>query len=131
MTDKDLYSVYAGWTGSLHHWVQKHLGRHIDCEYFPSEYVFRIYSGQGAQKELAPWGFSTVPAILRPAGEAKATITLPKPQDNPTPEQLDDVFKAICLAAASILEIELAKPKLPDSNRGTTPQLRRLKNRKK
>jgi hypothetical protein len=135
MTDKQLYELYASWTGSLHFWMEKHLGRHLDCEYFPAIYEFRLYSGQAKEKELQVWGFSTVPSMTRPLGEASVTIKLPRPEDDPTPEQLEQVFKGICLAAARVLEIDLGKPKLEapekNNNRGNTPQLRRLKKPKK
>jgi hypothetical protein len=128
MTDKELYDIYAGWTGSLHFWMEKHLGRHMDCEYFPAIYEMRLYSGHAHEKELAVWGFSTVPTLTRPLGEARATIKLPRPEDDFTPQQLEQVFRDICLAAARLLEMDLGKPKLPEpkANRGT-PQLRRLK----
>jgi hypothetical protein len=130
MTDKELYETYAAWTGQLHFYADKFLGRHIDAEYFPAIYEFRIYSGQAKEKELQVWGFSTVPSMTRPLGEAQVTIKLPRPEDNPTTQQLEEVFKGICLAAARVLEIDLGKPKLNRPNRGT-PQLRRLKKPKK
>jgi hypothetical protein len=133
MTSQELYEVYAAWTGSLHFWTNKHLGRHIDCEFFPNDWLFKLYTGHAQDAELMPWGFSTVPALQRPPGEAKATITLPKPEDNPTQEQLDEVFRGICLAAASILEIDLDKPKLPEppeTKKRGTPQLRLKKPKK-
>jgi hypothetical protein len=133
MTDKELYETYAAWTGQLHFYADKYLGRHIDAEYFPAIYEFRLYSGQAKEKELQVWGFSTVPSMTRPLGEASVTIKLPRPEDDPTPEQLEQVFKGICLAAARILEIDLGKPKLeaPASNNKKHALPKRLKNRKK
>jgi hypothetical protein len=131
MTAQELYKVYAAWTGQLHFWVDKHLHRHIDCEYFPNDYLFKLYSGHAQDAELMPWGFKTVPGFDRPPGEAKATITLPKPEDNPTQAQLDEVFRGICLAAASILEIDLGKPQLPASSDNKHAFRKRLKKPKK
>jgi hypothetical protein len=133
MTDKDLYELYAKWTGYLHVWCNNCLGRHIDAEYFPAIYEFRLYSGEAKEKELQVWGFSTVPAISRPLGEASVTINLPRPEDDPSAEQLEQVFRGICLAAARILEIDLGKPKLeasaPSNEKHSLPK--QLKNRKK
>jgi hypothetical protein len=114
MTDAQLYETYAAWTGQLHFYADKYLGRHIDAEYFPAIYEFRLYSGEAKEKELAVWGFSTVPSMTRPLGEATVTIKLPRPEDNPTPEQLEEVFRGICMAAARVLAIDLGKPKLEE-----------------
>ena len=131
MTDKDLYETYAAWTGSLHFYADKYLRRHIDCEYFPAIYEFRLYSGEAKEKELQVWGFSTVPTMTRPLGEATVTINLPRPEDDPTPEQLEQVFKEICLAAARVLEIDLGKPKLDAPNNDEKSMLALPKRRKK
>lgn len=117
---KELYKVYADWTGQLHYWVEKNLGRHIDCEYFPDSYQFKIYSGwaKPTSTDFALSGagdvipISTVPNLTRPWGENTELIHLPKPQEEPTKADLDEVFRQLCLAAARVLEIDLKKPQL-------------------
>ena len=110
MTSQELYKTYAAWTGQLHYYAVKHLGRHIDCEYNPDSYEFRVFSGHA---EDAPVGaFHTVPGLVRPPGEERAIVRLPKPEENPSSEQLDEVFRQICLAAARVLNVDLDKPKL-------------------
>jgi hypothetical protein len=112
MTQEQLYKVYAAWSGQLHHYVIKELGAHIDCEFFPGTWKFALYSGYAQDKPLNVWGFSTVPGLVRPVGEARELIQLPRPEDNPSQEELDNAFRGLCLAAARILEIDLGKPKL-------------------
>jgi hypothetical protein len=127
MTEQELYKVYAGWTGQLHYWMVKELGRHLDCEFIPSpEWLFKLYSGHAEERLVSGWGGATVPALARPEGEAKAVVKLPKPEDGPSPAELDDTFRAICLTAARILEIDLGKPKLADAAQ-LTPRKRRKK----
>jgi hypothetical protein len=112
MTSQELYKTYAAWTGQLHHYAVKHLGRHIDCEYNPDTYEFRIFSGHAEDAPLSVWGFHTVPGLVRPPGEERAVIRLPKPEENPSSEQLDEIFRQLCLSAARVLNLDLGKPKL-------------------
>jgi hypothetical protein len=112
MTDKELYAVYANWTSELHAWCAVHLGRHVDFEFFHDTYKFSIYSGSAESLMPDPAHFQTVPNLIRPTGEAKVIIQLPKPKDDPTHAELRGVFREICLAAALVLEIDLGKPKL-------------------
>jgi hypothetical protein len=116
MTAKELYETYARWTGHLHFYCIKYLGVHIDCQFFPDTYRFGLYSGHAQEKPLQAWNFSTVPALTRPIGEAKEIVQLPRPEDNPTTDELDMAFKGLCLAAARVLEVDLGKAKLPPSN---------------
>jgi hypothetical protein len=123
MTAQELYRTYAAWTGQLHYYAVKHLGRHIDCEYNPDSYEFQVFSGHA---EDAPVGaFQTVPAFVRPPGEERAIIRLPRPEENPSSEQLDEAFRQICLAAARVLGVDLDKPKL------ATPQKSMLVSKKR
>src|SRR5260370_1542724 len=120
MTPEELYAAYAAWTGQLHYWVQTNLGRHVDAEFFPApDWKFKIYSGSAApigthftfvEGEVVP--ISTVPNLVRPAGERSFTLQLPTPGDNPKPEDLERTFRNLCLATAKLLEIELHVPKL-------------------
>jgi hypothetical protein len=112
MTSQELYKTYAAWTGQLHYYAVKHLGRHIDCEYNPDSYEFCIFSGHAEDAPLSVWAFHTVPTLVRPPGEARAVIRLPKPEENPSSEQLDEVFRQLCLAAARVLSVDLGKLKL-------------------
>lgn len=103
-----LYKVYSGWSGNLHKWCATQLGRHVDAEFFPMEWKFKVYSGiAGAETSL--FG---VPRLVRPAGERSFTLKLPGPEDTPTDEDLDKTFRNICLATAKMLEIDLGVPKL-------------------
>ena len=125
MTAQELYRTYAAWTGQLHYYAVKHLGRHIDCEFLPDTYEFRIFSGHA---EDAPVGaFQTVPGLVRPAGELRAMICLPRPEENPTSEQLDEVFRQICLAAARVLGVDLDKPKLVAPEKSMLSRKKRLR----
>jgi Lar family restriction alleviation protein len=108
---KELYNVYANWTGRLHHWLGQR-GRHIDCEYFPDTYEFRIYSGH-AEIDISQSGLV---GLVRPHSERFLTLALPKPQDDPTQRDLDDAFRQICFAAARLLEVDLGKPQLTEDN---------------
>ena len=111
MTDpKELYSIYADWTGDLHAWVWHRLKRQIDCEYFPDSYEFKLYSG-GAEHEISVSG---VPHWLRPEGEKSVTVQLPRPDADPTQDELDQAFRELCLAAARVLEIDVSKAKLTE-----------------
>jgi hypothetical protein len=107
---KELYKVYADWSGQLHHWVQTRLGRQIDAEFFPDTYQFKLYSG-GAENEIS---ISGVPQWVRPLGERSITIQLPRPKDDPSQADLDAAFRELCLAAARVLEIDLGKAKLTE-----------------
>jgi hypothetical protein len=118
---KALYKIYANWSGQLHHWVGTRLGRQIDCEFFPNEYVFKIYSGHAraigtrfaiAEDQVIP--LSTVPNLERPQGERTVTVQLPRPESDPSQEVLDEAFRQLCLAAARVLEIDLGKAKLTE-----------------
>ena len=111
MTSQELYQVYAGWTGRLHHWLGQR-GRHLDCEYFPDSYEFRIYSGS-ARAEISRFGTVN---LVRPDSERFLTLALPKPQDDPTQRDLDEAFRQICFAAARVLEIDLGKLQLAGDN---------------
>jgi hypothetical protein len=118
---KELYKVYADWTGQLHHWVQTRLGRHIDCEYLPDSYQFKIYSGWA---EAEPTSFtadliplSTVPNLIRPKGEAQVTVQLPRPEADPSQADLDAKFRQLCLATARLLEIDLKRPQLEEEKK--------------
>jgi hypothetical protein len=118
---KELYKIYADWTGQLHHWVQTKVGRHIDCEYFPDSYQFKLYSGwaraQDTEFALTDKGLlplSTVPNLTRPRGENWILINLPKPEEDPSQAELDEAFRGLCLAAARLLEIDLKRPQLEE-----------------
>ena len=121
----DLYTVYAAFTGQLHHWVARELGKHIDVEYFPQEYLFKLYGGRAQDRETAL--FSTVPGLTRPSGEASVQIRVPKYDDNPTQADLDEAFRQLCLAAARVLGIDLDKPKLPEKKHALKAPKRRRK----
>jgi hypothetical protein len=113
MTEQELYKVYAQWSGQLHHWMVKELGRHLDVEFFPApDWLMKLYSGHAQERLVGGWGGATVPALRRPGEEARAVVRLPRPEDAPSPAQLDDTFREICLTAARVLEIDLGKPKL-------------------
>lgn len=103
-----LYKIYSSWSGGLHHWCATKLGVHVDAEFFPIDWKFRVYSGvAGAETSL--FG---VPRIVRPEGEKSFTLKLPGPEQAPSDEDLDETFRNICLATARMLELDLGTPKL-------------------
>lgn len=108
----ELYKVYAAWSGQLHFWVERQLERHIDCEFCPApDWLFKIYSGQA---EIDPgW---RVANLTRPPHERSDTIRLPRPEEDPTREELDETFRAICLAAARLLRIDVSGAQLTSGN---------------
>lgn len=103
-----LYRIYSSWSGGLHHWCATKLGLHVDAEFFPMEWKFKVYSG-AAESEVSLFG---VPKLIRPQGERSFTLKLPGPDDAPTDDELDRTFRNICLATARMLEIDLGVPKL-------------------
>jgi restriction alleviation protein Lar len=110
MNSEELYQTYAGWTGRLHHWLGQR-GHHVDCEYFPESYEFRIYSGR-AEIDISQSGLV---GLVRPHAERFLTLALPKPQDDPTQRDLDEAFRQICFAAARVSNIDLGKLQLGDN----------------
>jgi hypothetical protein len=115
MTKEELYITYYKWTGILHQLVATHLGEHVDVEYFPDDYVIQVYSGSAEERVMTGWMGTTVPGLSRPRGEQRATIKLPRPEDNPNQEDLEATFRALCLAVARVLNIKLAQLGLPES----------------
>jgi hypothetical protein len=111
---EELYKLYSGWTAQLHAWCQEKLGRHVDAEFFPIDWKFKVYSGH-AGAEVSLFG---VPHIVRPAGEKSFTLKLPAPEEEPDQARLDQCFRNICLATARVLEIELGVPKLGGKKKG-------------
>ncbi len=123
-TAQELYQIYSGWTGTLHFWVIRELGTHLDCEYFPDSYQFKLYSGFVEESTSS----SGIPGLSRPEGERSETIRLLRPEDRPAPEDLDNLFKEICLAAARVLEIRVGRKALPQSSREkSSPALKESK----
>ena len=102
-----LYRIYSTWSGGLHHWCATRLGRHVDAEFFPLTWKFKVYSGN-AQEELS---LSGLPGLTRPKDELSFTLQLPKPEDEPTDSDLDKTFKNICLATAKMLELDATEEK--------------------
>jgi hypothetical protein len=131
MTAQELYKVYAAWSGQLHFYVRKELGAHIDCEFFPSDYLFKLYGGHAEDAPLQVWNFQTVPGFQRPPGEARATVKLPRPEDNPSAADLDRVFRDLCLAAARVLAVDVSKAKLPPPEKKHAFPTKRLRNKSK
>jgi hypothetical protein len=124
MTEQDLYQIYSRWTGQLHFYAVRELGEHLDCEYFPGSHQFKVYSGWAEEYTTA----GGIPGLSRPLGERVQTIDLYRPEDNPSPDQLDQLFKEICLAGARVLGIQPGRKALPelkiDQDQDGTPQKR-------
>jgi hypothetical protein len=104
-----LGNIYGTWTALLHKWVAER-GYHLDCEYFPDEYSFKLYSGHAREGVIQE--YHTVPRVGRPVGERVATIRLARPEEDPSKEDLDQKFRELCLAAARILQLNLGKKTL-------------------
>jgi hypothetical protein len=109
-----LYNLYSRWTSDLHQWCWTKLGRHVDAEFFPIDWKFRVYSGR-AEAEVSLFG---VPHIVRPQGEKSFTLKLPTPEEEPDQERLNQCFRNICLATARVLEIELGVARLGGKKKG-------------
>jgi hypothetical protein len=109
MTEQELYQIYSKWTGTLHYWVIRELDTHLDCEYFPASYEFKVYSGFAEEYTTN----SGIPGLARPEGETSKTIKLLRPEDNPSEEQLRQLFRTICLAAARVLKVKVGRALLP------------------
>jgi hypothetical protein len=117
VTERELYEIYSRWSGELHFFTVRDLGRHVDCEYFPDTYEFKLYSGY-AEDSLS----GTVPTLIRPPGERSETVRLYRTADRPTQEQLTELFKTLCLAAARVLKIPVGRKQLEMSESGTENQ---------
>lgn len=128
-----LWNTYGTWTAMLNRWTAVHLGRHIDVEFVPDQWVMRLYSGYAQARNMS-FGI-TVPGLERPPHEAAFTMKLPRFEDHPTQADLDEAFRQLCLGAARVLNIDLGKPKLPDEQTEKEqeptpkPQQRLVKNR--
>jgi hypothetical protein len=136
MTKEELYAIYYRWTGQLHNLVGTQLGEHVDVEYFPDDYLIKVYSGAAQDADIRM--FHTVPGIVRPHGEKRETIKLPRPEDDPTMEDLNNTFRALCLAVAKVLGIKLSQLTLdagpdeePEKKHALPERPMRLRNRKK
>jgi hypothetical protein len=102
-----LYNLYAGWTGQLHHYCTKELGQDLDVEFFPSTWEMRLYAAGSLDLEISQSG---IPGLVRP--KDSRPFRLPRPEDDPSPEELEQTFRALCYAAALVLKIDLGKRKL-------------------
>jgi len=110
--EQRLYDTYANWTSLLHFWVKQQLGEpHLNAEFLPApNWEMRIFAGPIDDGMIGQG--HTVPSISRPAGGR--TVPLPRPEQHPTQEQLDNAFRTLCLAAAQVLQIDVSKAKLKD-----------------
>lgn len=106
-----LYNIYSGWTAQLHTWVANQLQRHIDCEFVPADWEFKIYSGEAG----ASISSSGIPHVMRPAGERVETVHLLTPEELPDDEDLDFTFRTLCLAAARVLKLKVGEHTLDTS----------------
>jgi hypothetical protein len=111
--EQHLYDTYAAWTGQLHHYCVKFLGAELNVEFFPApDWHMKLYPGPLEEIQPMMAGsvmLSSVPRLYRPKADP---FPLPRPEQNPTKEELDETFKHLCLAAAQILKIDLGKRKL-------------------
>lgn len=108
MTERDLYETYSRWTGELHFYAVRELGAHLDCEFFPDQYEFKVYSGFVEEYTTN----SGIPGLARPPGERSETVKLLRPENNPTKADLDQLFRTICLAAARVMKVKVARAEL-------------------
>jgi hypothetical protein len=104
-----LYNIYAGWSGQLHHYCQHELGQDLDVEFFPADWEMRLYPPNTLDIQISQCG---IPGIVRPSDSRP--FRLPRPENDPTPEELDQAFRGLCYAAALVLKIKLGKGKLED-----------------
>jgi hypothetical protein len=109
LNEQELYKVYATWSGQLHFWVLSQFHRHIDCEFLPFEYKFQIHD-RPAEVHVSSSG---IPHLARPEGRS-ISIRLPRPEEDPSKAELDEIFRVICLAAARVMEIDVSIAWLED-----------------
>lgn len=114
MSGDELYQIYYRWTSQLHKLVGTHLKEHVDVQYFPDHWIMKVYSGDAQEDMMTGWLGTTVPGFSRPHGEKSETIQLPRPEDDPTDEDLDATFRALCIAVAKVLGIQLSQLGLPE-----------------
>jgi hypothetical protein len=118
--EQRLYDTYAAWTGQLHHYCVKYLGAELNVEFFPApDWHMKLYPGPLEEIQPMMAGsvmLSSVPRLYRPKADP---FPLPRPEQNPTKEELDETFRRLCLAAAQILQVDLGKRKLAN---GLGPQ---------
>lgn len=121
MTHEELYKLYSAWTGQLH-WYLGRLGKHLDVQFHPGTYEMTLYEGQAIAPDFG------LPNLRRPFGELSVTLQMPRPEDNPTEEQLRNTLRDICFQAARILDIEIRprdlhpeKSMLIDETRSSDP----------
>lgn len=116
-----LYNTYAAWTGQLHSFCQRELGQDLDVEFFPADWEMRLYAPGTLDINISQCG---IPGLVRPANARP--FRLPRPENDPTQEELDMAFRGLCYAAAVVLKIDLGKAKLvdgPKATRGSAPLL--------
>jgi hypothetical protein len=115
--DNSLRRIYGNWSRNLHEWCLSQLGRRVDSfvHFGNPDWKFSVYSGR-AEIEISDAG---IPHYIRPPGERSYTINLPRGRDNPTEEQINEIFRNICMGAARVMQIDLGRAQL---NR-ETPQI--------
>lgn len=102
-----LYNIYAGWTAQLHTYCINQLGQDLDVEFFPGTWEMKLYAPGDLDIEISNSG---IPGLVRPS-DARPFL-LPRPEDEPGQEQLDQTFRGLCYAAALVLKIDLGARKL-------------------
>ena len=108
MTQEELYEIYSEWTGALHFWCLRQLGEHLDCEYFPNSYQFKVYSGW-AEEQLAGFGI-TAPGLSRPPDERSENYqTAPGRRTTLRKRIYVNYFARYVLPRPGVLKVEIGR----------------------
>lgn len=100
---------YCQWSFKLHKWLFER-GYAMNLQYFPSpDWKMRLFPG------LAAFSVSMAGIPTLEPGRHE-DILLPRPEQNPSQEDLDETFRQLCLSAARLLEIDLRNAKLDRGN---------------
>ena len=119
MTEQELYWLYSSWTGQLHFFAVRDLGRQLNAEFFPAP-AWQMKLSRAMEEEVSPSG---IPSLHHIGGE---TYYLPLPASNPGKEELDRAFRDLCLLAARVLKIKVGRRALEDTPHDQDPAQRDL-----
>jgi hypothetical protein len=113
MTAQELDKIYCRWTWDLHTWVLAYLGRYISARYYPPpDWKMELFTGI-PQEHVSSGG---IPRLEPPEGAEVASFKLPRPEHQPTQADVDKAFRGLCLAAALLLHVDIAKTKLANGS---------------
>jgi hypothetical protein len=113
MNADELYQLYSAWSGQLHFYAARDLHRQLNAEFFPAP-AWEMQLSRAMEEVTA----SGIPRLIHIGGEI---YRLPRPEENPSKDQLDITFRHLCLVAARVLEIDLSQLKVTFSASQESP----------